>query len=551
MQPEPHIQTGAHAQRPSRVNEQSPDRVTIVITCYNQASYLEEAIESARGQTHRNVEIAVVDDGSTDETPQVAAAYPDVAYLHQPNNGLGEARNTGLRAATGSHVIFLDADDRLRPDAVANGLACFEDYPDAPCVFGSHRRIADDGSPLEIVRYDGDDVVSYDLLLRGNVVGMHAAVMYRRDALLHAGGFDTSLPACEDYELYLRIARDAPLRAHRQSVADYRIHKTNMSRDAKLMLTSVTSVLEAQRPITSSDRVLRRARKYGLKNWRAYYGRLVKKDAFSRRGTRVGSMLFLLRRAPGFLARSMVRTIAATLLRQIRRVASGLDGFLKIPSPEPGGIDLGDLGRVEPVSRSFGYDRGRPVDRYYIEDFLKRQSNHIKGRVLEIGDDSYTRRFGGAEVTRSDVLHVDEGHPHATLTGDLTDADHIPSQCFDGIIVTQTLQFVYDLTACISTLHRMLKPGGVVLATAPGISPIPRDQWGDRCCWSFTPLSMRRLFGEAFGPDNVAVESPGNVLASIAFLHGLAAEELRPDELDVEDASYPLVICVMARKQDA
>lgn len=215
--------------------------------------------------------------------------------------------------------------------------------------------------------------------------------------------------------------------------------------------------------------------------------------------------------------------------------------------PRP--VRWGTLRRLTPVSRVFGFDRGLCIDRYYIERFLSACASDIRGRVLEIGDDAYTRKFGGERVTKSDVLHVVEGNPKATLVADLTCADHIPSDTFDCIIFTQTLQFIYNVRAALRHLHRILKPGGVLLATFPGISQISRydmDRWGDY--WRFTDASARRLFGDVFGAENVTVEAYGNVLVACAFLHGLAAHELQQEELDYHDPDYQVIITVRAVK---
>jgi SAM-dependent methyltransferase len=200
------------------------------------------------------------------------------------------------------------------------------------------------------------------------------------------------------------------------------------------------------------------------------------------------------------------------------------------------------------VSREFGFDRGQPVDRYYIERFLAANAAAIRGHVLEIGDDAYTRAFGGTNVTGSDVLHVTPGNPAATIVADLAHADEIPADTFDCVIVTQTLHLIYDLHAAVRALHRILRPGGVALATIPGISQISRDQWSESWYWSLTPLSARRLFAEAFGEANVTVRAFGNVLAATAFLHGLASTELTPAELAVSDAQYPVIVTVRAVK---
>jgi SAM-dependent methyltransferase len=210
-------------------------------------------------------------------------------------------------------------------------------------------------------------------------------------------------------------------------------------------------------------------------------------------------------------------------------------------------VRFGSLRRLTPISRTFGFDRGLPIDRYYIERFLSAHAADIGGHVLEIGDDTYTRQFGGDRVKKSDVLHVSEGNPKATIVGDLTCATHIPSDRFDCVIFTQTLHLIYDARGALQTLHRILKPGGVLLATFPGISQISDERWRESWHWAFTQLSARRLFEEIF-PQNVCVEVCGNVLAAIAFLHGLAAEELRQDELDYRDAHYQVSILVRAVK---
>ena len=213
-------------------------------------------------------------------------------------------------------------------------------------------------------------------------------------------------------------------------------------------------------------------------------------------------------------------------------------------------INLGDLRRLEPVSRTFGFDRGQPIDRFYIEQFLGDHQADVHGHVLEIGDDAYTRRFGGDRVTHRDVLHATDDNPKATIVADLTRAETIPDKSFDCILLTQTLPFLYEVRAALRTLHRILKPNGVVLATAPGLSPISRfdmERWGDY--WRFTSLSAQRLFGETFDADTVTVQTYGNVLAAVAFLHGLAAQELTREELNHRDADYEVIIAVRAYRK--
>lgn len=220
--------------------------------------------------------------------------------------------------------------------------------------------------------------------------------------------------------------------------------------------------------------------------------------------------------------------------------------------PQPGAVDFGDLRRLSPVSRNFGTDRGLPIDRYYIEQFLDRSRADIRGRALEIGEDTYTRRFGGERVERRDVLHVEPGNPAATIVADLADAPAIPDASFDCAILTQTLQFLYDARAAVRTLHRILAPGGVLLMTVPGITQVPvKSTWGHTWYWAFTELSVRRMLGEVFGDGNVTTGVAGNVLAATAFLQGLAAGELEEGELDTLDEDYPVIISARAVRSGA
>jgi SAM-dependent methyltransferase len=215
----------------------------------------------------------------------------------------------------------------------------------------------------------------------------------------------------------------------------------------------------------------------------------------------------------------------------------------------PSTLDLGDLRRVTPIDSVFGLGRGKPVDRHYIEDFLKRHAGDIRGRVLEVAEDSYTLEYGGRRVTQSDILHADGSNPRATLIGDLADDNELPSASFDCFICTQTLTYIYDVPRAVATIHRLLKPGGVLLATVPGISqisPYDRDRWGEY--WRFTAQSLGRLLGESFGSGQVEVEAYGNVLASTAFLQGLCVDDLRKDELDHRDQRYQMLVAGRAVK---
>ena len=206
--------------------------------------------------------------------------------------------------------------------------------------------------------------------------------------------------------------------------------------------------------------------------------------------------------------------------------------------------------RRSPVNSNYGFNRGRPVDRYYIEKFLLQQSEAIRGRVLEIEHDIYAKRFGGTRVDACDTLHVDPDFRNATIIADLADAPHIAANSFDCLIIAQTLQFIYDLPAAARTMHRILKPGGAALVTVPVVSRLhaPESDGEFREYWRFTSMSAKRLFGEVFGSGNVRVEAYGNLSTCLAGLSGMATEDMRPDELDRRDALYEFLVGIRAEK---
>lgn len=247
----------------------------------------------------------------------------------------------------------------------------------------------------------------------------------------------------------------------------------------------------------------------------------------------------------------MDRIARALLPKPARRRLAGW--FRKVTRrPRVGHVDFGDLRRLRPISTDWGFDRGVPIDRHYIRSFLSDHSGDVRGRVLEVGTDAMTREFGGARVTRSDVLHVAAGDPPITIVSDLADGGGIPGEAFDCVIVTQTLQMIYEAGRAVRTMHRILRPGGVVLVTAPGITRISRydmDHWGEH--WHFTSCSARRLFEEAFPAECVNVGTYGNVLTAVSFLHGVAAEELTVQELAFHDPDYELLVAVRAVKPGA
>ena len=280
--------------------------VSIVIPCFNQARYLGEAIESAWRQTYAHVEVLVVDDGSTDDTADVAASYPGVGYRHQPNAGAAATRNHGLAASGGALVLFLDADDRLLPDAVATGVDYLQRHPDAAFVAGHVRLMCGDGTPW-LVPVQEHEPYGYQALLRDNPIWTPGVVLYRREALQAIGGFDPEAGGSADYDLNVRIARQRPIACHHDVVLEYRQHDANMTGDPAYMLRSAVAVRRRERR-HAVRRGAREAWRTGLRTAQAHFGaRLVdrvKGDLLSpgRRWRAMQGLWCLLRHHPRALA---------------------------------------------------------------------------------------------------------------------------------------------------------------------------------------------------------------------------------------------------------
>jgi glycosyltransferase involved in cell wall biosynthesis len=523
--------------------------ISVVIPCFNQAGYLGEAIESALAQDYDPVEVVVVDDGSSDDTRKVAMGYPAVRYTYQPNRGLAAARNKGIEVSQASYFAFLDADDRLCQGALKTGLTCIDAHPECGFVYGRFRFIDERGRVLTTYDKPPDNSDDYIGLFGGNHIAMCAAVLYPRRVLEEVDGFRAQLRAAEDYDLYFRIARLYPFFRHSAVVAECRRHTKNMSLDSSLMLRSTLTVLRDQREHLGDDARRWRAYRASIELWKQYYGGLlvkqVKAELRAQHPKKASQKLFaLLSLAPGVFCCSIGR-MAGKMIRALSRLVT----------PQRGRVWSWRImrsyavRRLTPLSRDFGYDRGTPVDRYYIQGALAGWAQDIRGRVLEIKDNSYTLQFGGRRVLKSDVLDMCMDNPNATICADLAHGSGITPNTYDCVIATQTLHLIYDFQAAVRTLYRILKPGGVLLVSVPGISQIARDQmnrWSDQ--WRFTSASSERLFGDVFGAVNVSVAARGNVCAAISYLQGRAAEELSQAELEYTDPDYEVVIFVRAAK---
>lgn len=535
--------------------------VSVVLIFLNEEKFLAEAIESVLSQTYSNWELLLVDDGSTDRSSLIAKEYvqkfPEkIQYLEHPhgqNKGMSASRNLGIDKASGRYIAFLDGDDIWLPHKLEQQVAIIEAQPKAALVCGrtqwwySWTGKSEDKQldfqqkfdlPLDTLVQPPEMLL---LFLRDEWASL-CDILVRRTAIETVGGYEASFPGMyEDQVFHAKLCLNFPVYVSSQCWYLYRQHD-----EACTIQTHAAQKYPAARQafLTWLEQYLRQQQAEDTEVWL-----FVQQELWHYRHplqSRVIARLQRLRQDSKSLAKAFAKQIFSDKLYFWLKTQ-----WLYRPNPPIGCVRLGSLRRLTPIDRNFGFTRGLPIDRYYIEKFLAQYAPDIRGRVMEMGDTTYTHQFGADRITHSFFMNKDAkpDPPENAIYGDLVDAPHIPANNFDTIILTQTLLFIYDLPAAIATLYRILKPGGVLLATVPGISQIIREdmeRWGEY--WRFTKQSAQRLFGEVFPPESVEVEAEGNVLTATAFLYGLASQELRKSELNHHDPDYEVIITIRAVK---
>jgi hypothetical protein len=520
--------------------------VSVVMIFKDAAPFLGEAADSVLAQTYEPLELLLVDDGGSDGSDVIAAslaaASPSRVRLcshpGRENRGMSAARALGVAHASGELTAFLDADDRWDPGHLEHEVALLTAHPAAGMVCGRTwywRSWEDPGASDELSRlaFPPGTVVDPPRLLaavlrNGAVTTPTCSLLVRTHELRSTGGPVARFDGMYEDQvlnalLQLRVPavmsggatawyRQHAASATARALADGSYHPFEANESRRRFLTWLDGLPELQRD--SADPELRQLVDDALQQQRV--------PRPNGRARAVG----------------LARRVLTPRVRGRLDALSSRRGLVR--------LRLGSLLFVQPVSRQFGYERGLPVDRSYIERFLGLWAEDVRGRVLEVGDASYTRQFGGTRVQQADVLNVHEDMPGTTFVADLADGHQLPDAAFDCVVLTQTLHLVFDVHAAARTLFRVLKPGGVLLLTVPGISPVSTDEWAVTWHWSFTRHSARRLFGEVFGADNVDVVQYGNALSATAFLQGLATQELSQRALDAVDPQFPVIVAVRA-----
>lgn len=313
----PHATGDSSCHRERRVlHAASSPLVSVIIPCYRQAHFLPDAIESTLRQSHPSIEVLVIDDGSPDDTHAVAARYAGVRYIRREHGGLSAARNTGLAQSRGEFVVFLDADDRLLPDALRVNAVLLSSDAALGFVAGTSHYIARDGAKIETDARAWPTGDIYAALLLRNRIRMPGMVMFRRAIFDRVGLFDTRVNACADYDMYLRVSRRFRVAFHDAPVAEYRRHGENMSLDAALMLRQLCRVVRRQRRHVRGHARRRAALEEGLRGMRTYYSDQLAQRIRQRVRTRTGlrsaaldALRLLVLHPRGFFAHVVRKTV--------------------------------------------------------------------------------------------------------------------------------------------------------------------------------------------------------------------------------------------------
>ena len=497
-------------------------RIGTVVRCADLPHRVYATLRSIERQQGGPGEIVLVADSSTPDRVkpwlrELAAARGHI-FLDTVHVPTGAVRNMGIGAAVSRHVMCLDAGDILDRSfhEVCGGVLDQDDgvHLVTTCVLmlgpGSERRIVPAEAPDDLESLVGDTSLA------------HSASLIRRDTWSRLNGFDETLSCLDDYDLFLRVLQDGrrgvfidrPLliRAWRTDA----LHQRNWGTEPRLEAFRTIVARHAARFAKDPVAVLY-PREHHLHETAKQYRSLLARHDEAR--AEIGRLETTIEQRRGSLSEKAEQTVT-----------------------------FGDLRRTSPIARNWGYERGTPVDRHYIESFLRHHRSDIRGSVLEVQEADYSRQFGGNRVTESDVVDLNADNPRATVITDMRCAVNVPSNTYDCLIITQTLHVIDDMSAVVRECERILKPGGVLLATLPCVSRVCLEYGHGGDFWRVTVDGARQLFGEYFALETLEIEGRGNTLVSTAFLYGLAGHELDGAEFEVDDPYNPMLVTVRAVK---
>jgi len=492
--------------------------IAVIVRCGDQVRQVVTTTRSVEGQTLRARELVLVTDPST---PPAAEAWLESLARARGWRAVRASRltpavawNDGIQASDAEAFLCVTVGDELLPSCLAAVTGALAGGAHG-LVVGPVREAGPGADALpDDLRFPAARVFTKTL----NAAGQIFAVS--KQAWSDLGGFDRDLPALEDLDFLIRYEATG----HTVAALPEPVATRALRRGALLERTWTAARPAALEAI---------ARKHAANS--EALGDVFYHAQNARTRLRLENQRLLGRRSQ-----------AADELEALTAKAKQLRW--ELPPEEQHRVELGDLRRVSPISRDWGYERGAPVDRHYIEAFLAAHARDIRGAVLEVQEPDYTERFGADRVTRSDVIDLDSANSRATIISDLRAASNIASETYDCIILTQTLHVIDDMAAVVSECARILKPGGVVLATLPCASRVSVEYGYNGDFWRATEAGARRIFSGSFSADRIETQSLGNVLTTAAFLYGLGGQELTQEEYAAFDPFFPMLVTVRAEK---
>jgi peptidoglycan/xylan/chitin deacetylase (PgdA/CDA1 family) len=497
-----------------------PPRVSVLIPAIDGVDHVFRAVEQCRHRSLPEVEILVLCGPAIGAATRqrLQAIWPEqtAGCVTVPDGSPGQLRNAAIGAAAGDAFVFVEAGDWLERGFLAEACRRLDAEVQAGFATACIRRPGAEG----LATLERPAATLEQVLARFPDVPLTSVV--RRSAWSAVGGFDEALPAGEWEDFVIRLL------AHGW---------TGMVIDAALLAyePSRTSGFRARLEPGAYALGMRRLFQKHVELFRRHLA-----DVLCGRETTLRERYTHYRRL--LRRREDLRADWTALRDQIEEIGRELN------ARPAGPVEWGDLQRVLPVSADWGYDRGTPVDRYYIERFLESHARDVQGAVLEVQEADYTRRFGGDRVSRSDVIDVNPDNARANLTGDLRHLASVPADSYDCFILTQTIHVIDEMRDVVGAAARVLKPGGVLLATLPCTSRVCLEYGRDGDFWRVTEAGARLVFGEAFPATHVETQAFGNVMTNAAFLEGLARQEVGAEEFETPDPYHPLLVGVRATK---
>lgn len=542
-------------------------KLSIIIPCYNCKKTLQEAVASCytQGFSNEEFEIVMVNDGSTDDTWKVMQTIVKKnknihIFQHKENMGGGATRNTAISNAHADCFFCLDSDDIL-PAGTLQRMYNFLQEKKADVVTLHKIKKFSNNNPHQIIRTDifpyPGKKLDYECLIQRNdaLCPLLMVTMFTKNTFKKTGGFPTqhgfdtqgfgwrvlaknlSAWECPEaiYKQRINTGNSYYLREYKQGLANYNLQAI-LAEHADILNTNILKKLidfdysDFTHPVTNILKSVNDV--FMVEPQTIERQQLIKQ--FRQLATKPKTLIsFWSLRGILLRLKTRLRSLPIKTKHYIRRIIRPASLF---PFSR----------RTYPLSDYYGFDRGTPIDRFYIENFLSQHSNKVRGKVLELLNDHYTKKYGGVNVITNDILDIDKTNAKATIFDDLRTLEKIADETYDCIILTQVLQFIDDFDVAIKQCHRVLKPGGVLLATVPALSRVDVASGLEGDYWRFTATGAKYAFSKHF--RNLTITSRGNCRTGRYFWCGYAQEDVSVHHFSVDDPNFPVIITICAQK---